>query len=202
MPPARRKVTVTAPPAAWKQLGELLEDRRKDLGHTYRVPFDKVSGVNQRMQAEIEKAGKDRINHFTDGSLRKIARGYQVTCASMLAVLRGEADQLTPAAPAAVRSLPAPAVTPGDPPGWPPGRTAANRPYHDRLTERRVELATRGITYPSGAQMFGADTEASRAWDEDFAHLPVGDRVWAAADVQRRRDAARQARPQANDRGA
>ena len=186
MPPARRKVTVTAPPAAWKQLGELLEDRRKDLGHTYRVPFDKVSGVNQRMQAEIEKAGKDRINHFTDGSLRKIARGYQVT----------------PAAPAAVRPLPAPAVTPGDPPGWPPGRTAANRPYHDRLTERRVELATRGITYPSGAQMFGADTEVSRAWDEDFAHLPVGDRVWAAADVQRRRDAARQARPQANDRGA
>ena len=103
MPTARRKVTVTAPRDAWKRLGELLTDRRKDLGYTYRVPFDKVSNVNQRMQADIEMAAKARVDHFTDGSLRKIARGYQVTYGSMLAVLRGEADVLTPAPPAAVQ---------------------------------------------------------------------------------------------------
>ena len=49
MPTTRRHVTVTAPPHRWKLLGELLTDRRKDLGYTYRAPrFDKASGINQR----------------------------------------------------------------------------------------------------------------------------------------------------------
>ena len=201
MPTARRHVTVTAPPHRWKLLGELLTDRRTDLGYTYRVPFDKASGVNQRMQADIEKAAKDRIDHFTDGSLRKIARGYQVTLASMLAVLRGDADQLEPAAPAAVRSLPVPDVMSGDPPGWAPGRIADDRPWFNEINERRVELAARGIAYPSGADMFGEGTEDAQVWDGPGARLPVGDRVWLIADM-RRRAAARAAGQDANSHSA
>ncbi len=199
MPTARRHVTVTAPPNRWKLLGELLTDRRKDLGYTYRVPFDKASGVNQRMQADIEKAAKTRIDHFTDGTLRKIARGYQVTLASMLAVLAGDADQLEPAAPAAVLPLPAPASA--DPSGWAPGRIASDRPFFDPVNKRRIELAYRGIAYPAGAEMFGAGTDDAQAWDGDLAPLPIDDRVWAIADM-RRRAAARADGPQANDRGA
>ena len=105
MPTARRHVTVTAPPHRWKLLGELLTDRRKDLGYTYRAPrFDKASGINQRMAADIEKAAKTRIDHFTDGTLRKVARGYQVTCAvdaGRAARRRGPAGTRAPARPAA-----------------------------------------------------------------------------------------------------
>ena len=185
MPTARRHVTVTAPPHRWKLLGELLTDRRKDLGYTYRAPrFDKASGINQRMAADIEKAAKTRIDHFTDATLRKVARGYQVTYASMLAVLRGDADQLEPAAPAALLHLPAPG--PADPPGWAPGRIADDRPWFNEINERRVELAARGIAYPSGADMFGEGTEDAQVWDGPGARLPVGDRVWLIADMRRR----------------
>ena len=117
------------------------------------------------MAADIEKAAKTRINHFTDGTLRKVARGYQVTYASMLAVLRGDADQLEPAAPAAVLPLPAPDA---DPPGWAPGRIADDRPWFDEINKRRVELASRGIAYPAGAEMFGEGTEDAEAWDGDL----------------------------------
>lgn len=184
MPTTRRHVTVTAPPHRWKLLGELLTDRRKDLGYTYRAPlFDKASGINQRMAADIEKAAKTRVDHFTDGTLRKIARGYQVTYASMLAVLRGDADQLEPAAPAAVLPLPAPDA---DPPGWAPARIADDRPWFNEINERRVELAARGIAYPSGTDMFGEGTEDAQVWDGPAARLPVGDRVWLIADMRRR----------------
>ena len=184
MPTARRHVTVTAPPHRWKLLGELLTDRRKDLGYTYRAPrFDKASGINQRMAADIEKAAKTRIDHFTDGTLRKVARGYEVTYASMLAVLRGDADQLEPAAPAAVLHLPAPDA---DPPalGARPdrGRPAlvrrdqraprrARRPRH-RLPDRRADVRG-GHRGRAGVGRPGA-------------RLPVGDRVWLIADLRRR----------------
>lgn len=71
-------------------------------------------------------------------------------------------------------------------PSWPPARVAADRPWFDPINERRVELAARGIAYPTGAQMFGEGTEDAQAWDGDFAPLPVGDKVWAIADMRRR----------------
>ena len=150
------------------------------------------------MAADIEKAAKTRIDHFTDGTLRKVARGYQVTYASMLAVLRGDADQLEPAAPAVVLHLPAPDA---DPSGWAPGRIADDRPFFNPVNKRRIELAYRGIAYPAGAEMFGAGTEDAQAWDGDLAPLPIDDRVWAIADM-RRRAAARAAGDEANSHSA
>ena len=106
MPTARRRTEITAPPERWQLLGRLLEERRKELGYTYRSrrsgpSFEADSGINKRMAADIEKAAKDRINRFMPGTLHIVARGYRVTEASVRAVLRGEADELTPAPPAA-----------------------------------------------------------------------------------------------------
>ena len=124
MPAARRRTEITAPAEAWQLLGKLLEKRRKALGYTYRYQssgpsFERDSGVNRRMLADFEKAAPKRINRFMPGSLHVIAAGYRVTEESMVAVLRGDADQLDPAPPAAVLTLPgAPSA---DPPGWSPG---------------------------------------------------------------------------------
>ena len=183
MPVNRRRIEITAPAGRWQLLGRLLEERRKELGYTYRVPgFERDSGVNRRMAADIEKAAKDRINRFMPGTLHVIARGYRVTEESVRAVLRGEAGELTPV-PAGPRTLP-----PAEPPPFADkARVEANRPFFDVINERRVELAFRGVAYPSGAEMFGEGTEEAEAWDGRLAHLPVSDRVHVIADTRRRR---------------
>lgn len=202
MPANRRRTEITAPAEAWQLLGRLLEKRRKELGYTYRFrssgpSFEADSGVNRRMQADFEKAAKDRINRFMPGSLAVIARGYQVTEESMVAVLRGEADALVPAAPPArARSRPrrpAPAAAPapvaslpGETPPMSPERAASDRPWFDVINERRVALAARGVANPSGAQMFPDAPDDAKAWDGVGARLDVGDRVWLIADLRRR----------------
>jgi transcriptional regulator with XRE-family HTH domain len=77
-----------------------------------------------------------------------------------------------------------------DPPMTDPGRIASDRPYFDEINERRVALAARGITNPSGAQMFPDSPDDAKAWDGIGARLPVGDRVWFIADLRRRAAAA------------
>ena len=208
MPANRRRVAVTAPAAAWKRLGHLLEGRRQELGYTYRAPeFERVSGVNRRMQAEFEKAAPARINHFTPGSFQNVARGYQVTEASMLAVLRGEADALTPAPPA----------VPGEPPGWTPppgaGRSPAAAHLRDRIWERLRQLALRGVAEPDGTAVFlraGGDPRGyagigspadARDWDGAGSRLDLPDRVALLADLQLA-DAARAAGSRAGAAGA
>ena len=67
-----------------------------------------------------------------------------------------------------------------------PGRIASDHHYFDEINERRVARAARGITSPSGAQMFPDSPDDAKAWDGIGARLPVGDRVWFIADLRRR----------------
>lgn len=202
MPANRRRSAITAPYERWVLLGKLLETRRRVLGHTWRTTFEAASGVNKRLAADIEKAAKDRVDHFMPGTLELIAHGYEVTHESVLAVLRGERDDLVPAAPAA------PAV-PGEPPGWTPpiggaAYSADVRHRTDRIWERLRQLALRGVADPDGTQVFlraagdprgyagiGSPADA-RDWDGAGSRLDLPDRVWLIADLQRG-DAARAA---------
>jgi transcriptional regulator with XRE-family HTH domain len=65
-------------------------------------------------------------------------------------------------------------------------RAASDRPYFDEINERRVALAARGITSPSGAQMFPDSPDDAKAWDGIGGRLDIGDRVWFIADLRRR----------------
>ena len=185
---------ITAPPGAWKLLGELLGARRRTLGYRYRTQLERERGLNKRMAADIEKAYADRINTFPAGTLRHIAEVYEVTYASVLAVLAGDADKLDPATTASA---------PPDPssPFADPARTDLNRPWFDPLNERRVRLAARGITDPTGAQMFPDAPGDAKAWDGIAESIPVGDKVWILADL-RRRAASRAAGAEAGAPGA
>lgn len=176
MPANRRRTDATAPPERWQLLGRLLENRRKELGYTYIHPrFDADSDVNRRMASDIEKAAKDRINRFMPGTLHVIARGYRVTEESMRAVLTGEADALTPAAPPPDEAMPP----------MSPQRAAADRRWYDKITERRVELAAAGITNPTGEQMFPDAPGDAKTWDGIGDRWSVADRVWFIADLRR-----------------
>jgi hypothetical protein len=182
MPANRRKVAVTAPYDRWVLLGKLLAGRRQILGYTHRYPgFEADSGVNRRMQADFELAAKDRVNHFMPGSFQLVAHGYQVTERSMLAVLRGDADELAPAAPAAL-------PVPDEPPGWladDAERSAADRPYRDEIMGRLKLLRLQGKA-PSGEQLFGKGTTDAEYWDKYAGDWEERDVVWFVADLQRR----------------
>jgi hypothetical protein len=203
----KRRVEVKADPADWQRLGQLLELRRRTIGYTWRTDFERERRVNRRMAADIEKAAPGRVNTFTNGSLGLVAQGYAVDYESMLAVLRGEADELVPVPVAPVNPdlVPVPAGPAAAPDGaspFDPARSVQDRPWFDEINERRVALAARGVTDPDGAQMFPADPEAARAWDSIAAYgVPAGDRVWAIADL-RRRAAGRAGTPEANSHGA
>jgi hypothetical protein len=172
-------------------LGSRLELRRRELGHTWRTTFEAASGVNKRLSADVEKAAKDRVDHFMPGTFQLIAKGYRVTEESMLAVLRGEAGDLVPAAAAA---LP---VTrdrlEAGPDGWHPpiadrARRDADAPYAAEIMERLLALADSGTIDPSGAQVFPDAPGDAKAWDGIGARLPVRDRVWFIADLRRLAD--------------
>lgn len=182
---------MTAPYERWVLLGKLLAGRRQVLGYTYRAPgFERERGINRRLAADLETAAGKRVNHFTEGSLRLAAHGYQVTYESMMAVLRGAADTLTPA-PAEAAPSEKPAVMGSlDLPPSPFGdlRDVADRPYAEAIWKRFLDLPRR-VTEPSGGQLFPDDPDDAKAWD-DFpgSALPVGDRVWLIADLRRRAD--------------
>jgi len=161
-------------------LGRLLDERRRLLGYTYRAPgFERDTGVNRRLAADLETAAPKRVDHFTEGSLRLAAHGYQVAYESMLAVLRGEADDLAPPGfPVA-----------GEPPAWMAAdekRTAANRPYRDKIMGRLDLLAGQGVRSPSGAQLFPGSPADARDWDKYTEDWEIDERVWFVADLQRR----------------
>jgi hypothetical protein len=82
---------------AWRRLGELLQRRRSDLGYRRRPAFTRDHGINIRLVTDIENVY--RPNTFLTPTLQQIARAYAVTYDSMVAVLRGEADELAPAEP-------------------------------------------------------------------------------------------------------
>jgi hypothetical protein len=185
MPANRRRSAITAPYDRWVLLGSRLDLRRRELGHTYRTTFEAASGVNKRLAADIEKAAKERVDTFMPGTLQLIAKGYRVTHASVLALLRDETDDLDPL-PALPAAPAVPAAPPGDMPPLSPARAASDRPWHDEINERRVALAARGITSPTGTQMFPDRLDDAQAWDGIGARLDIGDRVWFIADLRRR----------------
>ena len=186
----KRRVEVKANLADWQRLGKLLDVRRRTLGYTWRTDFERERRVNRRMAADIESAAPGRVNTFTNGSLGLIAQGYAVDYESILAVLRGEADDLVPVPVAPVNPdlvpVPPAAAPAGDPPFADPARAAGDRSFFDEVNERRFALAARGVLDPSGAQMFPDCPDDARAWDGIGARLSIRDRVWFIADLRRR----------------
>jgi hypothetical protein len=168
---------------ARERAGELLQRRRSDLGFggRRRRAFARDRGVNDRLLTDIENPQPGR--NYLISSIQDIARAYGVTYESLAAVLRGDADGLVPAQPA-----PAPAAA-AFPAGLPPladaGRLARAAPHLARIWERVWALAARGVTDPSGAEVFGEGTAGARAWDSGIAQRwPVPERVWLLADFQ------------------
>jgi hypothetical protein len=178
MPANRRRSAATAPYDRWVLLGSQLELRRRTLGHTYRKTFERDHGVNTRLAADIEKAAKERVNTFMPGTLQLIARGYAVTYESVLAVLRGEADDLVPAA--------VPPAPPDEAPPLDPARAASDRTYFDEIQGRLGLLRARGTPNPSGRQLFPDAPDDAKAWDGIGARLDIDARVWFIADLRRR----------------
>lgn len=179
--PNRKRHAIKAPRERWLLLGELLEARRQELGYKYRPgfardrlpPTDK-GNPNARLVGDAERAYRPT---FPPGTLREIARAYEVTYASLTAVLAGTAGELAPAAPAApVAQLP---------PMTDAARVASARRWFDEINERRVALAARGITSPSGTQMFPDAPEDAGAWDGIGARMGIKDRVWLIAELRR-----------------
>jgi len=174
---ADRRPVVRAPEDAWRRLGELLQLRRAELGYKRRPAFTREHGINIRLVTDIENAY--RPNTFLTPTLREIARAYEVTYDSLIAVLGKRADELTPA------TRPAPAGE--DTPPMSPERADAARRWYDPINKRRFDLLrVRGIIDPTGEQMFPGDPESARAWDSIGPfRMSVEDKVWALAELQR-----------------
>jgi hypothetical protein len=182
----------------WRRLAQLLTVRRGQLGYVHRPQFiaARARGLDLQVRTITDLENSYRPTEGPDGrladlylpaTLGKVAYAYGVTYDSMLAVIRGEADELVPAAPAA----PPAAGTAGLPPPLADAaRVAAARPWSDRIQERLRDLAARGVTSPSGADVFPGRPDDARAWDELSGHWPLNDVIWMTADLL-----ARDARP-------
>jgi hypothetical protein len=172
-------------------LGSLLRLRRAALGYRHVPAFVRDRDINTRMVGDIEHGRRDT---YTFPTLEDVAAAYEVTYVSMMAVVWSDAGELVPAAPDAP-AAPAALPVPGEPPGWMAGtmtvtgedRTAANRPYADRIRGRLDLLRLQGITSPSGAQLFGEGTADARDWDKYAADgWEIPDLMWLIGDMQRR----------------
>jgi len=177
---ADRRPVVRAPEAAWRRLGELLQLRRAELGYKRRPEFPREHGINIRLVTDIENAY--RPNTFLTPTLREIAQAYQVSYDSVIAVLLGHDNELTPVTPDRLAD---------GPDGWRPpvadrARRDADAPYAAPILDRLLELAGSGVTDPSGAQVFPAAAGDAMAWDGIGARLDIRDRVWFIADLRRR----------------
>jgi hypothetical protein len=166
-----------AEPARLRLLGELLRLRRAAIGYRHVPAFTGDRGINTRMVGDIEHGRRDT---YTFPTLEDAAAAYEVTYASMMAVVWSDAGELVPA-PSGPSAGPPPDE--GTPP-MTPERAAAVRPWFDEINEQRFVLARRGITNPTGAQMFPAAPGDAKAWD-DHDHWSVADRVWFIAELHR-----------------
>lgn len=171
-----------APVEGRRLLGILLAQRRIELGYTRRpafcrdrLPLTPSGNPNTRLVADLEEAYRD---NFPESRLRQLAAAYLVTYESLAGVAHQRAAALVPL-PAAISDQVAQL-----PPMTDAARIAAGRPYADRINRRLRELAARGITDPSGVQLFGPGADA-RTWDGIGARMAVEDRVWLIADLQR-----------------
>ena len=175
----RNQPILKAPAESRARLGQLLFRRREELGFGGSRPrFYKATGVNKRYADDIENA---RRSNFDEPFLRHAARGYAVTYQSLIDVAWGKADELTRDGNPAAAGPPSISSPFAD-----PARAASDRPWHDEINERRVALAARGITSPTGTQMFPGSPDDAKLWDGIGARLDIGDRVWFIADLRRR----------------
>jgi transcriptional regulator with XRE-family HTH domain len=178
-----------AEPARRVLLGNLLRLRRAALGYPAVPAFARDRHINTRMVGDIEHGRRDT---YTYPRLQDVARAYDVTYDSMLAVVWSGAGELVPATPAA---LPAALDRLADgqdgwqPPIADPVRRAADAPYAAPILDRLLELADAGVIDPDGAQMFGEGTDDARAWDGHGAWVRAPrDRAWFIADIRRLED--------------
>jgi hypothetical protein len=172
---ADRRPVVRAPEAAWQRLGVLLQLRRADLGYRRRPAFTREHHINIRLVTDIEN--NYRPNTFLTPTLHDIARAYEVTYDSLIAVLAGKEDALEPADEVPVRL----------PPMSRP-RLAADFGRFIAIERRLRELAAQGVADPSGAQVFPGSPDDAKAWDGIGARMDLDDRAWLIADLQRRAD--------------
>lgn len=179
---------IWAPGDRWALLGKLLRAwRRTHLGYRYRpafardrIPLTLDGNLNIRLVQDIEN--NLRPNTYPAETLEAIAGYYGVGWESVLAVLGREADALAPAAPLApVTQLP---------PVTGAARIAANRRFYDEIKGRLDLLEARGVTAPSGRQLFPDAPDDAKTWDGIGARLDTDDdRAWFIADLRRREDA-------------
>ena len=92
--PRRLKPMQGVPLDRRRLLGQLLEARRGELGHLHRTTFTAEHHLGWRTVTDIENGYRDT---FTRAILTRLAGAYGVTYPSVMAVLRGEADELEPA---------------------------------------------------------------------------------------------------------
>ncbi len=152
---------------------ELLGRRRSDLGY---------GGRRRKAFARDQQQGRN----YLISSVQDIARVYEVTYESLVAVLSGKADELAPAAP----PRPAPPSGAGWLPPLPGAAIAAARPYADLISDRLLELALDGVAAPSGAQVFGPGSRDAGTWDAISERWPLRACVWLMADLQARESGA------------
>jgi hypothetical protein len=173
------------------RLGRLLEIRRGHLGHLDRKAFaaDRESRgikLDWRTYTDVENAYRDNL---TAATLASLARAYEVTYDSMLAVARGDADELEPAEPARAAAQ----LTPRQPPdGWlTPAEVSNARRFADPIFQRLLDLIHAGVRDPDGAQLFPADPAGvdAQAWDLYSKSLSELERVWLIADAKARQAA-------------
>ena len=145
-----KRPAVQANEQEWRRLGELLQLRRSELGYQFRPAFVEARGINIRRVSDIEN--NYRPNTFPPGSLREIAQAYQVTYDSIVALLRGEADELIPAEPALppVPSAPTAAVSDSGATPMVTGEdnVTASWSYAEPIWERLYHLARAATSTP------------------------------------------------------
>jgi hypothetical protein len=181
-----------ASPEQRRLFGRRLRERREDeLGYPARKggrrAFEDVTGWDQRNAFDIENAVR---SNFKEETLRQAARVYGVARESMLAFLRGEADELVPAA--AAPAAPPVASEHGIPDGlrlMDRDREAAVRPLFDAILDRLLDVADRtGVPVKDvgGARLFGAGTPDAKDWDDERTRrlFSVRERVWMIAEMR------------------
>jgi hypothetical protein len=147
------------------ELGKLLEARRGELGYESRPAFEKGTGLNTRLAADVEKGYRD---NFKPDTIGRIARAYQVTPASIARYLDGHGEGLE-------NAVTLPPAARGELPAW----MTEDEKYRlgHFADEIWMRLVARGEN-ASGADLFGEGTPDARTWDAFRAR-----RAWSLPEM-------------------
>lgn len=174
----------TATPERWRLLGGRFRKRRVQLGYRHRPAFaaarlPRTAKGNLMIRALNAIENGERPGTYTEETMAMYAEAYEVTEESVYDFLEEKTDELEP-----VRQ-PAPAPFAAPPAAPPAGllRETEDRPWFTSIWDRLLELADRGVSDPTGAQL-GLAPQDAEFWDSN-RHLSRGDRAWALAVFQR-----------------